>query len=87
MGDLSPPGTLEHVFTITEDHLGNIWFGDRDTGIWKYDGQSMTNYTKEDGLSDNFATAIYLDKNDDLWFGLGNGDLYKFNAESFSKMK
>lgn len=38
-GDKSMPGTLEHVFTIAEDSKGNIWFGDRDAGIWKYDGQ------------------------------------------------
>ena len=42
-GDKSMPGTLEHVFTIEEDSQGNIWFGDRDAGIWKYDGKSMTN--------------------------------------------
>lgn len=46
-GDISPQGTMEHIFTIKEDTKGNIWFGDRDTGIWKYDGKSMKNYTKK----------------------------------------
>ena len=39
-GDKSEVGTLEHVFAIQEDSEGNIWFGDRDTGIWKYDGKN-----------------------------------------------
>jgi len=44
-GDRSLPGTLEHVFAISEDTDGNIWFGDRDTGAWVYDGEVLTNFT------------------------------------------
>ncbi len=29
----SPVGVLEHVFFITEDSTGNIWFSDRDSGV------------------------------------------------------
>ncbi|WP_456463483.1 two-component regulator propeller domain-containing protein [Lutibacter sp.] len=32
-GNPSPAETLEHVFVIQEDSDGNIWFGDRDTGV------------------------------------------------------
>ena len=35
---------MEHVFAIEEDLEGNIWFGDRDSGAWKYDGKTLTNY-------------------------------------------
>lgn len=84
-GDKSPPGTLEHVFTIAEDSKGNIWFGDRDTGIWKYDGQTMYNYTKKDGLTNDFALSIYEDHNGKLWFGMGDGNVYQFNGTRFEK--
>lgn len=84
-GDKSLPGTLEHVFTIAEDRKGNIWFGDRDTGVWKYDGKTMTNYTKKDGLTNNFAQSIYEDKNGELWFGMANGNVLKFNGKTFKK--
>lgn len=47
---MSLPGTLEQVFTIEEDRQGNIWFGDRDAGIWKYDGENMLNYTRRMNL-------------------------------------
>lgn len=84
-GDKSPPGTLEHVFRIAEDSQGNIWFGDRDAGIWKYDGKTMTNYTKNDGLINDFALSIYNDNNKELWFGMSDGSVYKFNGKTFEK--
>lgn len=85
-GGKSLPGTLEHVFTIAEDGKGNIWFGDRDAGIWKYDGVRMTNYTKKDGLTNDFALSIYEDKNGELWFGMADGNIYKFNGKAFEKL-
>ncbi len=84
-GEKSLSGTLEHVFTITEDNKGNIWFGDRDTGIWKYDGKSIANFTKEHGLTNDFALSIYEDKNGELLFGTGDGNIFKFNGKTFEK--
>ena len=84
-GDTSMPGTLEHIFTIAEDGEGNIWFGDRDAGIWKYDGVKMTNYTKKDGLSNDNVLSIFEDNKGVLWFGMADGKLYKFNGNTFEK--
>ena len=84
-GDKSPPGTLEHIFTIAEDSQGNIWFGDRDAGVWKYDGETMKNYTKKDGLTNDFALSIYEDNNGKLWFGMADGNVYQFNGNTFEK--
>lgn len=84
-GDKSPQGTLEHVFTIAEDKKGNIWFGDRDAGIWKYDGKQLENYTTKDGLANDFVLSIYEDRNSELWFGMTDGSIYKFNGKTFEK--
>jgi ligand-binding sensor domain-containing protein len=84
-GNKSLPGTLEHVFTIAEDRHGNIWFGDRDAGIWKYDGVSMTNYTKANGLSNDFVLSIFEDNKGELWFGMADGSILKFNGKTFEK--
>lgn len=81
----SPPGTLEHVFVIAEDQKGNIWFGDRDAGIWKYDGKQFENYTTKDGLKNDFALSIYEDRNGELWFGMTDGSIYKLNGKTFEK--
>ena len=79
-------GTLEHVFVIEEDSEGNIWFGDRDTGPWKYDGKTMTNYIINNKLSTPMIWCIYNDNNNNLLFGMADGGVYKFNGNSFSKM-
>lgn len=84
-GDKSLPGTLEHVFTIEEDSQGNIWFGDRDAGVWKYDGHKMENYTKKNGMTDEFALSIYEDNYGELWFGMRDGNVNKFNGKTFEK--
>lgn len=84
-GNLSPEGTMEHVFAIEEDSEGNIWFGDRDTGAWKYDGKTMINYTIDNKLSTPMIWSIYKDNNNNLLFGMADGGVYKFNGKSFEK--
>ncbi|WP_290478228.1 MULTISPECIES: two-component regulator propeller domain-containing protein [unclassified Leeuwenhoekiella] len=84
-GDKSPPGTLEHVFTIAEDGDGNIWLGDRDAGIWKYDGDSLKNFTVKDGLTNDHALAIYKDQDGVLWFGMNDGSVFTYNGKTFEK--
>ena len=85
-GDKSQPGTLEHVFAIEEDGDGNIWFGDRDTGAWKYDGKTLTNFTIDNNLSSPMIWTIYKDNSNNLLFGMAGGGVYKFNGKSFDKM-
>ncbi len=84
-GARSPAGTLEHVFAIEEDSEGNIWFGDRDTGAWKFDGESLTNYIIDEKLKSQMIWDIYKDQNNNLLFGMADGGVYRFNGNSFEK--
>ena len=84
-GNLSPAGTMEHVFAIEEDSEGNIWFGDRDTGVWKYDGKIMRNYMIDEKLKSQMIWSIYEDQEKNLLFGMADGGVYKFNGKSFDK--
>lgn len=77
---------LQSVFAIEEDSEGNIWFGDRDSGAWKYDGNTLTNYTIDSELSKSMIWTIYKDNSNNLLFGLANGGVYKFYGKSFDKM-
>jgi len=85
-GDKSKPGTLEHVFAIEEDSEGNIWFGDRDTGAWKFDGKIVTNYIIDKQLLSPMIWTIYKDNNNTLLFGMSDGNIYKFNGNDFEKL-
>ena len=84
-GDKSPPGTLEHVFAIEEDSEGNIWFGDRDTGAWKYDGKTIANYSIDKNLKSPMIWTIYKDNTNNLLFGMEDGGVYKYNGNTFEK--
>ena len=84
-GDKSKPGTLEHVFAIEEDSEGNIWFGDRDTGAWKYDGKKVTNYSIANKYSSPMIWTIYKDNKNNLLFGMSDGSIFKFNGKAFEK--
>lgn len=84
-GDKSQSGTLEHVFAIEEDSEGNIWFGDRDTGVWKYDGKTFTNYLVSDNPSKPMIWTIYKDNDNNLLFGMADGNIFKFNGKAFEK--
>ncbi|WP_405384381.1 two-component regulator propeller domain-containing protein [Maribacter sp. LLG6340-A2] len=76
---------LQSVFAIEEDNEGNIWFADRDSGVWKYNGESLTNFTIDEKLKSQMVWDIYLDKNKTLLFGMADGGVYKFNGQSFDK--
>lgn len=81
-GDKSKPGTLEQVFAMEEDAEGNIWFGDRDTGAWKYDGKTLTNYPISDNLSNPMIWTIYKDNKNNLLFGMEDGTVLTFNGKA-----
>ena len=85
-GFRSPAGSLEHVFSIGEDRHGNIWFGDRDTGAWKYDGKTMKNYNTAHGLTTTHIWHIYNTRDGELWFALGDGSVCRFNGVEFERI-
>jgi len=76
---------LQSVFAIEEDGEGNIWFGDRDSGAWKYDGKILTNYPIVDELLKPMIWTIYKDDANNLLFGMADGGVYRFNGKSFDK--
>lgn len=70
-----PPPRLrfEVVRSILEDSKGNFWFGSWKEGVCRFDGESFTYFTTEDGLSDNQIRSIREDRNGVVWFEGGVG--------------
>jgi ligand-binding sensor domain-containing protein len=77
--------SLDRVFSIEEDASGNIWFGTVESGVWRYDGNSVKNYTQKDGLDGDFTWIIYKSKAGELWFGGGPNGVYLFNGKTFER--
>ncbi|MDB5125858.1 two-component regulator propeller domain-containing protein [Mucilaginibacter sp.] len=77
-------GTMARVSTINEDESGAIWLGTFDAGVWRYDGNKLTNYTTKDGLTSNAINTIYKDTKGKLWFGTYGAGVCIFNGVSFT---
>ena len=70
-----------------EDDLGNIWFGNNGSELFQYDGNSLTNFTTKDVLTDNAVNTILKDKNGELWFGTDSKGICKFTGTTFTEFK
>lgn len=83
----SESGTLSRIYAINEDNNNNIWIGTVDSGVWKFDGNSLKNYNGKDGLKSDAVNFIYKDKKGELWFGTDDTGIFKFNGKTFEKFK
>jgi signal transduction histidine kinase/ligand-binding sensor domain-containing protein/DNA-binding response OmpR family regulator len=84
LNDNSPNSLSSNsVSSITEDHLGHIWFSTDRGGICCFDKSKSTfkSFSIADGLPDDVAYKIIEDKQKNLWFGTNNG-LVCFNPQS-----
>ena len=77
--------SLDKVFSMCEDNLGNIWFGTNESGVWRYDGQSLKNFNQADGVDSGLIWIICKSKSGELWFGGGPNGVYRFNGKSFER--
>lgn len=76
-GNLAKSENLS-IFSIIEDHLGNIWVGISGGGVLCLrinNGQIVSEkvYTEADGLTSNFVTQIYQSRNKQIWIGSEKG--------------
>lgn len=82
------------VWSLIEDHEGNLWFGRDGYGACKYDGKTFTHFTKKDGLCSNNVSCIMEDSRGNLWFGtltsdfpknVHEGGLSRYDGKSFTQ--
>jgi ligand-binding sensor domain-containing protein len=80
-------GTTEHqnVHCSLQDKAGNLWFGTTGEGVYRFDGKEFTQFTTEDGLSNNSVWSILEDKAGNIWFGTDDG-VCLFDGKSITEM-
>ena len=61
---------------------GNIWFSSEGFGVYKFDGNTFSNYSTEEGLMVRAVQTIFEDNEGQLWTG-GGGGLYRLNGDTF----
>ncbi len=77
ISDSSYKWVVGKIWDIKEDTKGNIWFARDGLGACKYDGNSFTHYTKNDGLCSNNVSRITEDKAGNIWLATLTSDLPK----------
>ena len=80
---------LQAVFAIEEDAEGNIWFGERDSGLWKYDGNQLYNYPEiyqVHGLEE-MIWDICAATDGHVYCLLIDGRIFSFDGDIFSEFE
>ena len=77
-------GTGSDVRAIFQDREGFLWFGTAGGGVSRFDGQSFTTFSTEDGLASNNVRTILQDPKGHLWFGTAGSGVSRFDGQSFA---
>jgi hypothetical protein len=84
---------ISPVFCSFKDRQGNVWFGVRSDGLYRFDGKGFTSFSSTDGLFANRVTCIYQDSRGLLWVGSDIkdgtkiGELCCYDGKTFTLIK
>jgi signal transduction histidine kinase/ligand-binding sensor domain-containing protein/DNA-binding NarL/FixJ family response regulator len=79
-----------HVISVVEDSVGNLWVGTSDAGLDRLDRATgrFTHYVndpdKSDSLGGNVVNALWVDQDGILWVGTNGGGLNRYESDSDS---
>lgn len=76
------------TMVVYQDRKNNFWFGSWKTGVYKYDGKELVNYTTEHGLINNRIDEIKEDNSGNIYFVSVNAtsSISKFNGNEFTTL-
>lgn len=59
---------------VLEDRKGNLWFGTRDSGVYRYDGKSFQHFATVNGIAGDYTTLnLYQDRAGTIWISTPHG--------------
>ena len=78
-----------NIMVVYQDKKNNYWFGSWKTGVYKYDGKTLINYTTKHGLYTDRIDDIKEDQSGNIYFsGMNpNATISKFDGSSFTHIK
>jgi len=74
------------IWNIYQDKKSNFWFSSKENGVSFYNGESLTQFTKEDGLVSNEIRGIQEDLIGNLFIETLEG-VSKFDGKSFKTLE
>lgn len=77
-----------NIMVVYQDKKKTYWFGSWETGVYRYDGKTLINYTTKHGLYNNRVDDIKEDKLGNLYFAGTNPNsiITKFDGKSFTNI-
>jgi ligand-binding sensor domain-containing protein len=75
--------TDDMIFSMTEDHSGNIWFATRNHGICYYNGKIFTSIAINEGFDSGGATAILQDDKNNFWITTWDQGVWYYDGKTF----
>lgn len=69
---------------IAQGPDGSLWIAIWDGGLSRYDGQSLTTFTKDNGLSSDRLHAVVVDPEGALWIASAEAGIMRYDGESFT---
>ena len=76
--------SLNIVFSLMEDHQGDIWFAVGCGGVYRWDGQTLSHLDSEDGLCDDSVNCMLAARNGEIWFATPYNGVCRWNGRGFT---
>lgn len=75
-----------NIMVVYQDKKNTYWFGSWETGVYKYDGVELVNYTTKHGLLNNRIDEIKEDNLGNIYFGSANANsaISRFDGNNFT---
>jgi len=73
----------EFMSAVTDSRTGDLWMATYDVGVWRCDGQDLTQYPVRNGDQEVNFFSIYMDRDRGLWVGTLQQGVYRFDGDSF----
>jgi frataxin-like iron-binding protein CyaY len=82
---LDPNYSAPFSVAMARDAQNNIWLGTEDKGVWKFNSitKEWTNFLVKDGLGDNNAYSLCVDRLGRVWAGHLNNGVSVWNGQSW----
>jgi ligand-binding sensor domain-containing protein len=76
------------IMVIYQDKKNMYWFGSWETGVYRYDGKTLINYTTKHGLPNNRVDEIKEDNAGNIYFNgcHPNSTISKFDGQIFTTL-
>lgn len=71
------------INAMLEDRLGGLWVGMEQGGLARYQNDTFTAYTSNDGLQPGGVRSLFEDRDGHIWVGTVGGGLSRFDGRTF----